>query len=78
MRLDWSPLRNSSWKPEETPLKWIGCLLLLSGWMIVATALLLLTGLAQRFSFIAAGLLVELLGLALLALNYKALQRGRA
>jgi hypothetical protein len=58
-------------------LKWIGCLLLFSGWIIVATALLLLTGLAQRFSFITAGLLVELLGLALLALSYKAPQTGR-
>ena len=58
-------------------MKWIGCLLLVSGWMIVATALLLLTGLGQRFAFVAAGLLVECLGLSLLAQNYRALQRGQ-
>jgi ABC-type transport system involved in cytochrome bd biosynthesis fused ATPase/permease subunit len=59
-------------------LKWIGCLLLVSGWMIVATALLLLAGLGQRFAFVAAGLLVECLGLSLLAQHYRALQRGQS
>ncbi len=58
-------------------MKWIGCLLLVSGWMIVATALLLLAGLGQRFAFVAAGLLVECLGLGLLAQHYRALQRGQ-
>ncbi len=57
-------------------MKWIGCLLLASGWTIVATALLLLAGLGQRFAFVAAGLLVEFLGLSVLALSYKAQQRG--
>lgn len=59
-------------------MKWIGCLLLVSGWMIVATALLLLAGLGQRFAFVAAGLLVECLGLSLLAQHYRALQRGQS
>jgi len=56
-------------------LKWIGCLLLVSGWMIVAAALLLLAGLGQRLVFVAAGLLVECLGLSLLAASYRTLQK---
>jgi hypothetical protein len=44
--------------------------------MIVAAALLLLTSLGERFAFVAAGLLVEFLGLALLAQSYMALQKG--
>ncbi len=56
-------------------MKWIGCLLLVSGWMIVAAALLLLAGLGQRFVFVAAGLLVECLGLSLLAVSYRTLQK---
>jgi hypothetical protein len=39
--------------------------------------LLLLTGLGQRFAFVIAGLLVELLGLALVAVSYRSLQRGK-
>ena len=57
-------------------MKWIGCLLLASGWTIVAAALLLLTSLGERYAFVAAGLLVEFLGLSVLALSYKAQQRG--
>lgn len=57
-------------------MKWIGCLLLASGWTIVAAALLLLTSLGERYAFVAAGLLVEFLGLALLAQSYMALQKG--
>jgi hypothetical protein len=59
-------------------VKWIGCLLLFSGWMIVIAALLLLAGSGQRLAFVAAGLLVELLGIALLAWHYRTLQRGIA
>jgi len=49
------------------PLKLAGCLLLLSGWMIVLVALVLLPGLAARAAFIGAGIAVEILGLALIA-----------
>jgi ABC-type transport system involved in cytochrome bd biosynthesis fused ATPase/permease subunit len=56
-------------------LKLIGCLLLLSGWFIVLSALAMLPGLAQRASFIAAGLGVEILGLALLTRGYMTRQR---
>jgi hypothetical protein len=35
----------------------------------------LLTALAQRFAFVAAGLVVEMLGLALLTHRYKAMQK---
>jgi hypothetical protein len=49
---------------------------MVSGWLLVLAALLLLAGLGQRFAFVLAGLLVELLGLALVAQRYRALQRG--
>jgi hypothetical protein len=55
-----------------------GCLLLLSGWLIVLTALVVLAGLGQRVAFVAAGLCVEVLGLVLLIRGYKALQKRRA
>jgi hypothetical protein len=48
-------------------LKLAGCLLLLSGWIIVLAALVLLPGMSARASFIGAGIAVEILGLALIA-----------
>ncbi len=54
----------------------IGSLLMVSGWLLALAALLLLAGLGQRFTFVLAGLLVELLGLALIAQRYRSLQRG--
>jgi uncharacterized membrane protein YphA (DoxX/SURF4 family) len=59
-------------------LRLIGYLLMLSGWLLALAALLLLAGLRQRFAFVLAGLLVELLGLALVAHRYRSLQRGPA
>ncbi len=59
-------------------MSWIGCILMVSGWLIVMAALLLLTGTLQRLSFVAAGLFIELLGVALLAWHYRSLQRGAA
>jgi hypothetical protein len=57
-------------------LNWIGCVLLVSGWAIVIAALLLLAGLGDRFAFISAGLLVEVLGLALLGYSFTVKQRA--
>jgi hypothetical protein len=54
----------------------IGYLLMISGWLLVLAALFLLAGLGQRLTFVVAGLLVELLGLTLIALRYRSLQRG--
>ncbi len=54
----------------------IGYLLLVSGWSLAFASLFLLAGLGQRLTFVVAGLLVELLGLALFALRYRSLQRG--
>jgi ABC-type transport system involved in cytochrome bd biosynthesis fused ATPase/permease subunit len=54
----------------------IGYLLMVSGWLLVFASLFLLAGLGQRFTFVLAGQLVELLGLALIALRYRALQKG--
>jgi ABC-type transport system involved in cytochrome bd biosynthesis fused ATPase/permease subunit len=56
----------------------IGFLLMVSGWILALSALLLLTGLGQRFGFVLAALLVELLGLALVAHRYRSVQRGPA
>lgn len=57
-------------------MRLIGYLLMLSGWLLVFAALLLLTGLGQRFAFVVAGLLVSLLGLGVIALRYRSLERG--
>ncbi len=52
----------------------IGCLLMVSGWLIVMAAMVLLTRLPERFGFVLAGLAVEVLGLLLLAQRYRAMQ----
>ncbi len=54
----------------------VGYLFLISGWLLVLAALLLLAGTGQRLTFVIAGLLVELLGLALVAQHYRSLQRS--
>ena len=54
----------------------ISYLLLLSGGLLVFASLFLLPGLGQRLTFVIAGLLVELLGLTLIALRYRSVQRG--
>ncbi len=56
-------------------MRLVGCLLLLSGFALVLAALVLLPALAQRFAFVAAGLAVEVLGLALLTHGYKPRQK---
>jgi Na+/phosphate symporter len=52
----------------------MGFVLLISGWALVLAALVLLTGVGQRFAFILAGIAVETLGLHLMGSAYKALQ----
>lgn len=56
-------------------MKLIGCLLLLSGWLIVVAALVMLSVFAQRAAFISAGIGVEILGLILLTQAYTSIQR---
>lgn len=56
----------------------IGCLLMVSGWLLSLAALPLLPGLGLRFVFVLSALLVELLGLALVAHRYGTLQKGKA
>jgi len=56
-------------------LKLGACLLLLFGFFIVLTALVMLTSLAQRSAFVAAGFGVEILGLSLLTHAYKTMRR---
>jgi ABC-type transport system involved in cytochrome bd biosynthesis fused ATPase/permease subunit len=57
-------------------MRLVGCLLMLSGWLLLMAALLLLAGTGQRLAFAIAALLVELLGLGLLAQRYRLLQKG--
>jgi hypothetical protein len=57
-------------------MRLIACLLMISGWLLLLAALLLLTGMGQRLAFVASALFVELLGLALLAHRYRTVQRG--
>jgi hypothetical protein len=56
-------------------LGFVGYLFLISGWVLVLAALLLLGGTGLRLVFVVAGLLVELLGLGLVAQHYRSLQR---
>jgi hypothetical protein len=56
-------------------LKLVACVLLLSGFFIVLTALVLLTSLAQRSAFVAAGFGVEILGLSLLTQSYRSIRK---
>lgn len=53
-----------------------GYLLMVSGWLLAVASLLLLQGTRQRLSFLLAALLVQLLGLGLVAYRYRSLQRG--
>jgi len=53
----------------------IGCVLMLSGWLLLLAALLLLDGLGKRFAFAGASLAVQALGLVVLAYAYRAVQR---
>jgi hypothetical protein len=48
-------------------MKLLGFLLLLAGWLIVLTAIVLLPGVAARAAFAMSGVAVEVLGLALVA-----------
>jgi hypothetical protein len=54
-------------------LRLVGCFLLLSGWLIVLAALMMMPALQARFSFVLAGLAVEILGLGLLIHGYRAI-----
>lgn len=47
-----------------------------SGWLLLLAAVLLLGGQAQRLVFVVAALLVEALGLGVMAYGYRAVQRG--
>jgi divalent metal cation (Fe/Co/Zn/Cd) transporter len=62
---------------EEVALSFVGCLLMVSGWLIAIAALLLLVGSGQRLAFVMAGLLVESIGLVLVAQSYRALQKAQ-
>jgi hypothetical protein len=54
----------------------IGYVLLLSGWMLGLTALVKLPSMNQRLMFVVAGVLIELLGLAVIAYLQRAIDWG--
>ena len=56
-------------------MKLVACVLLLSGFFIVLSALVLLTSLGQRSAFVGAGFGVEILGLALLTQSYRSIRK---
>ncbi len=56
-------------------MRLIGCLLLLSGFFIVLAALVMMPSFQMRLAFTAAGLGVEVLGVALLTQAYKSAQK---
>jgi hypothetical protein len=47
---------------------------MVSGWLIVMAALVLLTRLPERYGFVVAGMAVEVLGVVLLAQRYRSVQ----
>ncbi len=59
-------------------MKLAGCLLLLSGALIVVAALALLPAFVPRLGFILAGVAVELLGLGILARTHLLTEKARA
>jgi hypothetical protein len=54
----------------------VGCVLMVSGWALLVAALVLLPALGLRFAFGVAGMLVEAIGLGVLAYGYRAAVRG--
>jgi hypothetical protein len=58
-------------------MKFAGVLLLLAGWGIVLTAIILLTPGAARAAFVMAGVSVEAMGLVLLIRSHLFLQGDR-
>jgi hypothetical protein len=59
-------------------MSWVGCILMVSGWLIAMASLLLLGSAGLRLAFVIMALLVEALGLCLVAYNYRSLQKGHA
>ena len=59
-------------------MKFAGFLLLISGWGIVVTSLLILPGESSRVMFLLAGIAVELLGLVLAVRSHRVpdIERG--
>jgi hypothetical protein len=53
----------------------LGCGLLLSGWGLTLAALILLSGVGQRCTFVIASIVVEALGLAILCRAWMTLHR---
>jgi hypothetical protein len=49
---------------------------MISGWLLLLAALLLLGSQAQRLVFVLAALVVETIGLGVVAYGYRAVQRG--
>lgn len=55
-------------------MRLVGCLLMVSGWLLLMAALLLLRPGAPQLLFVCAGILVETLGIGVLAHRYRSEQ----
>jgi membrane-bound ClpP family serine protease len=66
------PLATPGSPIEGTTMKLAGFLLLLSGWLLVVAALVMLPSPGPRAVFVLAGVAVEVLGLALAARSHRA------
>lgn len=55
-----------------------GLALLVAGWLVLLFAIVLLSSPALRYLFVIAGILVEMLGLGMVGLHYRAETGGKA
>ena len=58
-------------------MRLVGCVLAMSGWLIVLAAIVLLQGVGRRGIFVGAGAAVEVLGVGLLMAGYRAMALER-
>jgi hypothetical protein len=58
-------------------MRWVGCVVAMSGWLIVAAAVVLLRGMGGRGVFVGAGVGVEVLGVGVLMGGYRVMARER-
>lgn len=58
--------------------RWAGLVLLVAGWIVLLLAIILLSSTAGRYVFVIIGLIIELIGLAMVALHHRSEAGGRA
>lgn len=58
--------------------RWAGLVLLVAGWIVLLLAIILLSSTAGRYVFVIIGLIIELIGLAMVTLHHRSEAGGRA